>query len=296
VGELAALAAAALWAFASLGFRTLGTVTGARALNLGKCCYALLLLLTTHVLVAMAGGRWFPEASGSSWLLLIASGVIGLAIGDSAYFAALIRLGPRRTLLLWTLSPVLTALLAAMLLNESLHPRQAVGGILVLGGVIGVIGRHGGSGVAGLPWGGVLWGVMAACCQAIANITSRAAGAGWSGLEVSIVRLAAGSLVLVLWVPMRMQVALWQQVACDRQRRWLFIGACTTGTCLGIWLSMVAVLHAASVGVAATLLATSPLFVLPLVAFIDREPIAISDVLWVVVALAGVELLVLENI
>lgn len=50
--------------------------------------------------------------------VLAVSGVIGIAIGDSAYFAALKRIGPNKTLLLESLAPPLSGVLALVFLGS----------------------------------------------------------------------------------------------------------------------------------------------------------------------------------
>jgi drug/metabolite transporter (DMT)-like permease len=59
--------------------------------------------------------------------ILALSGVIGIGLGDTAYFAAINRLGPRRALLLETLAPPIAALLALVFLQEALSLRAWLG-------------------------------------------------------------------------------------------------------------------------------------------------------------------------
>ena len=63
-------------------------------------------------------------------LVLAISGIIGIAIGDSAYFAALKRIGANKTLLLESLAPPLSGVLALMLLGAALSIQSWLGVII----------------------------------------------------------------------------------------------------------------------------------------------------------------------
>ena len=70
----------------------------------------------------------------------------------------------------------------------------------------------------------------------------------------------------------------------------MFFVALLLGTVGGIWLMQVSAMHADKAGIAATLLTTSPLFVLPIVAMIG-EHLSKRAVLGALVTIAGVALL-----
>ncbi|MEF1245473.1 DMT family transporter, partial [Vibrio campbellii] len=59
--------------------------------------------------------------------VLAVSGVIGIAIGDSAYFSALKRIGPNKTLLLESLAPPLSGVLALVFLGSELTLQSWLG-------------------------------------------------------------------------------------------------------------------------------------------------------------------------
>ena len=122
LGEIAALTTATFWAFASLLFNAAARRQGAFTLNQARITLALFALC--GILLATRGLRWAPEAQPSHLLLLAASGLVGLTLGDWAYFGALVRLGPRLSTLLMPRAPPMTALLAVPVLGETLS-RQA---------------------------------------------------------------------------------------------------------------------------------------------------------------------------
>ncbi|MFO0039483.1 MAG: EamA family transporter, partial [Synechococcaceae cyanobacterium] len=107
----AALVAALCWTVASLLWRRIPTSLSGAQLNLLKNLIALAVQLPLLALVPWRG-------DGRSLLLLALSGVIGIAAGDSLYFAALRRLGTRRTLTLDSGGPAVTTLAAVVLFGE----------------------------------------------------------------------------------------------------------------------------------------------------------------------------------
>ena len=96
IGVASALGAALCWTVASALWRRLPTSLGPARLNLLKNLLALGFQLPL-VLVLTLSGRQLPAPPGAVVLLLL-SGVVGIALGDSFFFAALRRLGTRRTL------------------------------------------------------------------------------------------------------------------------------------------------------------------------------------------------------
>ncbi|MFP4653996.1 MAG: EamA family transporter, partial [Phormidium sp.] len=130
-GEVAALLSALLWAIAAVLYQQVGDRIPPLQLTLLKGAIAIALILLTLLL----RGTVLPQIPGRSLLLLAASGGLGISLGDTAFFHALNRLGSRRTLLLQTLSPALTALIAAVVLAELLSPRSGIGMMLILLGV-----------------------------------------------------------------------------------------------------------------------------------------------------------------
>ncbi len=292
MGELASLLAAMSWAVGSLLFASAGKRASPSALNFAKCALGLVMLMATSIVVV--GRAWPTTASSEQWTWLGLSGLLGLTIGDTAFFSALMRLGPRRALVLWALVPPLTAVLAFMALGEPLTVRM-LGGIVVttLGVTWVVLERASRSLVApGHLAAGVAFGVLASLCQAVGSIMVKQADQDLSALDVSIIRLLAGTVGLLLqigWQGRMPQIGrMMQERALGAQVFW----ATLIGTYLGIWLSIYGLQHTYA-GIAATLQSTSPLFVLPLAVIFLHERLSARSILGAAVAVVGVALLLL---
>jgi len=170
---------------------------------------------------------------------------------------------------------------------------MVVGMLVTLGGVAWVIrersvDEHGRE--IGVDAVGVGLGVLAAACQAVGTVLTKLAGEGHSALSVSIIRLAAGTVGLLLMAVVGRRLGRIVQTFRDRRSTAFILLAAFLGTYLGIWL-MNAGFLLTHVGVAATLNSTSPIFALPLAAVFFREKLSFRSVVGAVVAVIGVALL-----
>jgi len=260
-GELAALAGALSWAIATLIFSKFAHHLSAMQMTLTKGCLALTLMLGTLLLMPLPSAHIALEPM--LWLAL--SGFIGIAIGDSAYFAALRRIGPNRTLLLESLAPPLSGILALCLLGDHLGWQSWLGVVVTTAGVTWVVMKP--DPEKGYNRAGLAYGLLASCCQATGVVISHYAlvTSQLPALWGATLRLGCGTLAVALWLAVSQPTALRQLsglIYRQPGRRYLFLGI-LVGTYLALWLQQSA-LKLANPAVAQTLLATSPLFLLPL--------------------------------
>ena len=87
----------------------------------------------------LAGGRWLPTgADPRTWLLLGVSGFLGFFLCDVCLFKAMLLIGPRRVLLVFSLAPPITALVS-LVIGDVLTLRQWVAMGITLAGVAWVV-------------------------------------------------------------------------------------------------------------------------------------------------------------
>lgn len=263
LGQLAALSAAFCWALATLLYSKSSLHLSAAQLNLVKGSVATPLLLL---------GLWLStDMQALSWttwplILLVLSGVIGITIGDTCYFSALRRLGPAHTILLEYLAPPLAALIAWLVLSETLTWVQVVAGIVVILGVLSVLTER--QPVAGVPLSrsGLWFGVTAALCQALGLVMAFQAFQQFdiNAMQAAMIRLGAGTLVLTCaLLIMRPKIIGETKQALGQTRISVLLVAIGLGTFVAIWLQQLAI-SVVSPGIAQTLLSTAPLFMLSL--------------------------------
>ena len=290
MGELASIGAAFFWAAASLLFATLGRSIRPTALNFLKCSIALVLMAVTWLIVGPSGST--PSSPQLGYLVV--SGLIGLTIGDSAYFAALTRLGPRKTLLFSALTPFVTALMGSIFLSEDITAVMLVGMVLTVSGVLWVVLDRSGTATPAVALkSGAAFAALALSCQAGGSILTKLGTGELSSLEVSIVRLLAGSIGLIFVVSARTQ---WRDVASAFESRRQFLTllvALFFGTYLGVWLMNTGLKYTYA-GIAATLNSTSPIWILPMAHVFAGDRVTPRSLVGALLAVAGVAILFLR--
>ena len=202
--ELLAALAALSWAVGSLFSAAASSRMGAFAFTRWRLFFALTLLWA----LALSTGQW-RSLDGASVALLALSGLIGIFIGDTALFACMNRLGPRRSGVLFATHALFSTLLAWLFLGETLWGWTLVGGSLLVSGVMVAIvwGRresetHAWENTQGSLWTGVLLGLLAAVSHSGATLMIKPLMvAGVDAVTASAVRTSASFLahLALLW-------------------------------------------------------------------------------------------------
>lgn len=263
IHELAAIGTATCWAMTGIIASDAIRVLGAFNFNLIRHAFVMLIL---GVLVFASGATALPGWEGIAVLAL--SGVIGILLGDTLNFAAVGRLGPRRAGAIFALNAPMAAVLAWLVLGERLGWQAGLGIAVTVSGVaLAILGRPP-SGAHRLEqvWGGLrvglLFGLGAALGQATGALIARPYMAG--GLDPYL-----GSLIRVGGSGVAMGLLAALPMAPPRPRaisgKVLVLTAITAiiGLLLGMTLFLFA-LQGSQTGIIATLSATSPVIILPL--------------------------------
>lgn len=101
-------------------------------------------LAAALVYCALAGlhGAALPQTM-LGWLSVLGLALISTVIGTLTFFAGLGLVGPTDASTLSTLEPVITVVLAALILSETIQPLQLAGGALILAAVVALArGKH----------------------------------------------------------------------------------------------------------------------------------------------------------
>ncbi|NMR24279.1 EamA family transporter [Pseudoalteromonas sp. NEC-BIFX-2020_015] len=290
LGELLAILAALVWALSTILYKGFSHHLTPMQLNISKSVLASALMLVTLIITQ----DFAIPTQITSWLWLIAGGVIGIAIGDSAYFAALRNIGPARTLVIESLAPALVGIFNIILLSHYLSAFAWFGIALTSVGVVIAIKP-----AKGLPSVdnkhyrvGVLCALAAAICQALGMVMSKGAlnNEEMSSLWAALIRLASGTLTVALVVAMFKSSDFKQALTLKgiSGKHWFFV-AVFLGTFLGLWLQLGAVKYT-DPAIAQTIFATAPLIVMS-IGFFKREPVTNKMLLGGLLALIGVGVL-----
>jgi drug/metabolite transporter (DMT)-like permease len=289
IGELSALAGSCCWSACSTFFTAAAQRLGIYALNLVRLTFALFFLALT--LWVWKGILVPNDASARDWLWLALSSVVGLVIGDLFYFGALKSIGPRITMLLFTLSPPVAAVGEWLVYGRGLGSMALVGMIVALTGVIMVVldpRKKNQTGPFSLSAKGVLLAACGSICQGAGLVLSKMGLENTDPLSGTFIRmLAATPLFALVYFAMGGKL---KPVLTPSKGLLLALGGAFFGPFLGVTLSLVAVKYTHA-GVAQTILSTTPITVLPFAVLVYKERLTFRAVFGAVIAVAGISLL-----
>lgn len=297
LGELAALGTSLCFSFGSVMFTNAGRMIGAALVNRMRLLMALLVVMLWH---ALTYGQLLPfDAAPERWFWLGVSGLVGFVLGDAFLFQSFVMIGPRLAMLMMALAPVLSSILAAVFLKESLVPMELLGIGVTLTGIIVVISERRGRREDAPADNrryliGLLCGLGAAVGQAGGLILSKLGLAGdFPALSGNVIRLLAA--VLAIWAIAAVNRQVFSSIRAVRaapRAVLLMSGGVILGPVLGVWLSLVAVQNT-NVGVASTLSSLMPIFLIPISYFAFGERVTRQAVVGTVIAFAGMVILFL---
>ena len=292
LGEFAALGTALCWSFGSIFFTVASRRIGSTVVNRLRLGLALVLLIGLHFIIS---GKILPsEATGIHWFWFGLSGIIGFAIGDNFLFRAFVLLGPRVTMLIMSLVPVIGALMAWIFLRETVSPLKILAIVITLVGIAWVImGKKNGDAKINSYFQGILMGLGGALCQVLGLLLSkRGLTSGFSVLSGNLIRIFTA--VVTVWIYSAIRGNLKESFTrlADKKAGIGVLGGAVFGPFLGVSLSLVAIQHT-SIGIASTIMALPPVFLIPLSSWVFKEKITIRAVLGTIIALIGVTLIFL---
>ncbi len=291
IGEWAALATAALWSGSYLAFTAAVRRIGADRVNRLRLLFALVFLAAAHL--ACYGVPLPMGAEASRWLWLGLSGVIGFTIADAFLFRALYHLGAHRTSVVTALIPVSSAFLAWITLGETLSWLQGIGVAVTMSAVLLIVTArtHGDADAARNPKLGVLFALGTVVAQSLRYLLSlKGMSGGFPVLSTNVLQIFAATIAAWLVALPRGGWRATLDGLSDRKAALATTAGALVGPTMGVTLSLVALANA-PVGVASTLMALTPVFLLPLGAALFGERITWRSAVGTACAVGGVAIL-----
>ncbi|OGR78008.1 MAG: hypothetical protein A2X32_11865 [Elusimicrobia bacterium GWC2_64_44] len=286
IGGLAALLSAAFWALSAILFKLVSDKASPWGLALVKSLAGALLL---GGIVSLPGLTAVPR---EAMLFLGLSGLLGIALGDTLFFASLDKLGPRDVLLLGTLGPAFTVLLAVVFLGERPSPYNWAGMALTLGGIYWAMSGEAGSdpGRGGAIAAGVKYGVLSALCNSAGIILAKAGVSSVSAMEATFIRFLWGAAGLLAAAQYTRSLKSCFVPFGEGRTAAILAAAVLTAVFGGYWLFMFALKYT-DASLAAVLNETAPLFALPLSMLILKKSVSARAAAGALAAVGGVVLI-----
>ncbi len=299
IGETAAIVTAGLWTINSILFASAGKKIGSLSVNAYRILIAVCLLGITHIIFL---GSLLPTASSEQWFWIGLSGIVGLGIGDFGLFAAFVIIGPRRSVLIMSLSPIFAALGAYLMLGEILSPLIITGiAVTLIGVIVVILEKEENSDEKPISKKLKTWGVFLAFIGAIGQgIGLVFAKKGmWldpsimmNPLSVAFVRMIMGALFIWTYVIVMRRLPEVRKALKSKKGMGHTAAGAFIGPFIGVTLSMIAVAYTQA-GIAQTLMSLMPVFIIPAIWVLYKQKTSWRGVLGAIVAVIGVVILLL---
>jgi drug/metabolite transporter (DMT)-like permease len=290
LGELSALATAVLWTGGMLTFAEATKRVGSVYVNVTRLLAAVILLFATVTI-----GGFYESITVVQIGYLVASGFIGFVFGDTFLFKSFEYTSARISSLVMSSAPAVTAVLAFIFLNETLSIIGVIGMLITITGIALVILQRKDVSSHHLPisTAGVFYAFLGAAGQAGGLIMAKCAFniGPVNGFLATLIRASAALLVIT---PLNYFLGRFTQpkVIFSKNHKALvftLMGA-VFGPFLGVTFSLIAI-SLTKVAIAATIMATVPILMLPAVRIIFKERLSWRSIVGAFIAVGGVIIL-----
>ena len=304
LGEIISLVVALSWTvtalFADKASHRLGSMTA----NVLRLTMAIVFL---GVLLWVTVGHPYPVyASGQAWWWLALSALVGYVFGDWCLFNCYLSIGARFGQLFMTLAPPMAAIAGWAILDETLSWKSMLAMAVTLSGIaISILSRGDGHRVhLTLPFKGVLLGLGAGLGQGVGLVLSKVGlqyyadaipadaprlMADMLPFASTMIRAVVGAAGFLGLMALQRDLPRLRTAVRDKVGMRYALIMTLFGPVLGVSLSLMAVQYT-NAGIASTLMALTPVFILFPYAFIYKQRIKLREILGVAVSMTGVAL------
>lgn len=291
LGEAAALTTAVCWTLTAICFESAGKKVGSLAVNFIRLIIAFVLLGSFTMITR---GMFLPlDATGSNWLWLLISGMIGFVIGDLFLFQAYVEIGSRISLLIMSAVPPITAITGYLLMGERITLLAAIGMLItVLGIALVILSRSADEKKVKLsrPLKGLTYAFVGALGQAFGLVFSKLGMGSYNPFAATQIRVIAaifGFAVVITasrnWGKLRLAIKD------SSAMKFISLGS-FFGPFLGVSFSLMAVQYTAT-GIVSTITSISPILIIPASIMMFKEKVLPKEILGALISIAGVTLL-----
>ncbi|NNG02228.1 MAG: DMT family transporter [Desulfobacteraceae bacterium] len=290
MGEVFSVLTAVAWAFGVILFKKSGETMHPVALNIVKNLLAFVLIIPTMMVM---GEAFMIPCSRENYLLLLASGVLGIGISDTLFFRALNLMGAGLSAIVDCLYSPFVIGLSILFIGETLSLPQTLGAIAIVSAVLVAANRGARATVSKADMmKGLVYGVSAMFTLAVGIVMIKPILCDLPVLWVVQVRLLGGLATLAVYMAYRR----------DRRRIFSSIGIgrgwvyALSGSVVGYYIALtlwMAGFKYTQACVSAALNQTSTIFIFIFSALFLKEPMNRQRILAAAMGIGGSFALVL---
>lgn len=291
LGEMAALATALCWTVTAVTFETAGKKVGSISVNLIRLVIAFILISIYNL---FSRGMILPiDASGSTWLWLTFSGIIGFVIGDLFLFQAFVEIGSRISMLIMSTVPPITAITGFIIMRERITSLGLAGMIITIVGIaLVILTKNPGDKKVRFshPIKGLIYAFVGALGQAFGLVFSKFGMGSYDPFAATQIRIIAAIIGFSIVITVSKNWGkLFAAFKDSRAMKYISIGS-LFGPFIGVSLSLLAVQHAPT-GIVSTITSITPILIIPVSIIVFKEKVFPKEIFGAIITLIGISLL-----
>lgn len=285
IGEIAGLGVSICWTVSALTFEKAGHKIGSLSVNFIRLLMAIIFIgITTY----FTRGIFFPtDATPYQWFWLGLSGFVGFFLGDMFLFKSYMVIGSRTAALIMSFAPMLTAIIGWFFLNEKLSGMNIAGILVSISGIVIAISNR--RMKLNIPFKGFLLAFGGALGQAVGLIISKKGMGHYDPIAATQIRALFGILSFAILITV---LRRWKKVGNSfthtSSMKFLTVGS-MFGPFIGVALSLFAI-QQTKTGIASTLMALVPVFIILPSAIMFKEKITPQQVIGAAISIFGASL------
>lgn len=297
LGELIALLTAVAWTATGLAFQQATRKAGSLSVNIIR----LLIAFVIYALVSyFIRGRFFPtDATQFNWIWLSVSGLIGFVFGDYFLFKSYEVMSVRISMLVFSLSPPIAAIISWFTLGETMGVKALFAMAITLSGIMLVVtekkrmddekeGKKGKIGFS-FPVKGLVFAFLGTVGQSAGLVLSKFGMKDYDVFAATQIRVIAGSIGFIVLITL---IKRWPKVISASTNlsamKFITLGA-IFGPFIGVYLSLLAIKYT-TVGIASTIMAIIPVLIIPPSIILFKEKVTVKEIVGAFITVGGVVL------
>lgn len=291
LGVTAALSSALCWTITAVAFESAGKKVGSLCVNILRIFIAFILLSVFNLFTR---GIALPtDASFSTWMWLLLSGLIGFVIGDLFLFQAYVEIGSRISQLIMSIVPPITAVTGYIIMGEKITLLGFAGMMITISGIAMVIltkGEADNKITFSHSLRGIIFAFIGALGQAFGLVFSKFGMGSYNPFAATQIRIVAAMIGFTIVISVTKN---WGKVFTGikdmKAMRNITIGS-IFGPFVGVSMSLLAVQHAPT-AIVSTITSITPILLIPVSIIIFKEKVISREIFGSIITLFGIAIL-----
>jgi len=281
-GEILSLYCALSWAITAILFTSASKKIGVMSVNFIRLIFAFILLSFT---LLIGKGYFIPPLKlHHEWLWLSVSGLIGFVAGDLFLFKSYIKIGFNHARLIMTFVPIFSSVFGFLILKESPNLKQGLGILITVLGIIVALYKKDFFKIFNI---GFIYAILGAIGQALGLVISKYGLKeldAFSGVQIRILASIFGFILIFSFQKkwMKLFKSFYNKIAII----YVLIGT-FFGIYLGVSFGLLA-LNYTKVSIAATIMATVPIILIPISIFFLKIRVSIKEIIGTLISIIGI--------